>query len=457
VPDEQAMFIFIEFKSYVKQQIYIQLAHGFFIMMKKILFYIFLLFLISSQNLWASETIQQGNILTLQQCIDIALKNHPAIQAASGTVRQSESKIGQARSGYFPQITFNSGYSRIGPPDTSLRSDPYNNYSNTLNLNQTLFDFGKTYTKVRIQSLQKESSEADLQDITASIVLGVKQSYYSFLKAKMSVTVATETMKQFQQHYDVARAFFETGKSSKIDVTSAEVNLSNASIQLISAQNALRIAFVKLNQAMGVVSAPEYDVKDEFDTEKTEISFESALSQAYQNRPDVLSTALKREALEKNVTLNKIGYLPTLSGNAAYGYSGDDTSIDRSWNVGVALTFPLFTGLSTKYSVDEATASLDIALANEESLKQLIYLEVQSAWLNRKEALERIEAGKTIVRQAEETLELARGRYATGVGSSIEITDALIKHYNARMTYITALTDYSIAQASLEKAIGGIK
>ena len=435
-----------------------RLTVGFRIMMKKILFYIFfLLFLISSQNLWASDAIQQGDILTLRQCIDIALKNHPAIQAAAGTVRQSESKIGQARSGYFPQITFNSGYSRMGPTETSLRSDPYNNYSNTLNLNQTLFDFGKTYTKVRIQSLQKESSEADFKDTTISIILGVKQSYYSFLKAKMSVTVATETMKQFQQHYDVARAFFETGKSSKIDVTSAEVNLSNASIQLISAQNSMRIAFVKLNQAMGVVSVPEYDVKDEFDTEKTEISFESALSQAYQNRPDVFSTALKREALEKNVTLNKIGYLPTLSGNAAYGYSGDDTSIDRSWNVGVALTFPLFTGLSTKYAVDEASASLDIALANEESLKQRIYLEVQSAWLNRKEALERIEVGKAIVRQAEETLELARGRYATGVGSSIEITDALIKHYNARMTYITALTDYSIAQASLEKAIGGIK
>ncbi|MBP1710296.1 MAG: type secretion outer membrane protein, partial [Deltaproteobacteria bacterium] len=282
----------------------------------------------------------------------------------------------------------------------------------------------------------------------------VKQSYYSFLKSKMSETVAVETMKQFQQHFDVAHAFFETGKSSKIDVTSAEVNLSNARIQMISAQNALRIALVKLNQAMGVMSAPEYDVKDEFDTEKTEISFEAALSQAYKNRPDILSIALKREALEKSVDLNRREYLPVLSGNAAYGYAGDDTSIDKAWNVGVALTFPLFTGLSTKYAVDEAKANLEVAQANEESLRQQIYLEVQSAWLNRREAFERIEAGKTIVRQAEENVELARGRYATGVGSSIEITDALIKRYNAKMTYITALTDFNIAQASLEKAIG---
>jgi len=413
-----------------------------------------LLFLISGKILWAADMIHKDDILTLQQCIHIALKNHPAINAASGTIRQQESKIGQARAGYYPQITFESDYSRVGPAPTSLRSDPYNYYSNTMNLNQTLFDFGKTSTSVDIQHLSKQSVEADFWNVNASIILAVKEAYYSFLKAKMSETVAVETVNQFQQHYDVARAFFETGKSSKIDVTSAEVNLSNARIQLISAQNALRIARANLNKAMGVVSVPEYDVQEEFHLGESEISFDSALEQAYKNRPDILSTSLKKDALQKSIDLTKKGYLPVLSGNAAYGYAGDDSSMDKSWNLGVALTFPLFTGLSTKYAVEEARANLDIASANEESLKQNVYLEVQSAWLNRREAFERIAAGRIIVHQAEETLELARGRYATGVGSSIEITDAMIKLNNAKMTYITALSDFSIAQARLEKAIG---
>jgi len=413
-----------------------------------------LLFLISGKILWAADMIHKDDILTLQQCIHIALKNHPAINAASGTIRQQESKIGQARAGYYPQITFESDYSRVGPAPTSLRSDPYNYYSNTMNLNQTLFDFGKTSTSVDIQHLSKQSVEADFWNVNASIILAVKEAYYSFLKAKMSETVAVETVNQFQQHYDVARAFFETGKSSKIDVTSAEVNLSNARIQLISAQNALRIARANLNKAMGVVSVPEYDVQEEFHLGESEISFDSALEQAYKNRPDILSTSLKKDALQKSIDLTKKGYLPVLSGNAAYGYAGDDSSMDKSWNLGVALTFPLFTGLSTKYAVEEARANLDIASANEESLKQNVYLEVQSAWLNRREAFERIAAGRIIVRQAEETLELARGRYATGVGSSIEITDAMIKLNNAKMTYITSLSDFSIAQARLEKAIG---
>lgn len=422
-------------------------------MHKKILLLVLLL-IISGQTLQAAETIQKGDILTLQQCINTALNNHPAINAAAGTIRQSESKIGQARAGYYPQINIQSDYSRIGPAPTSLRSDPYNYYSNSLNLNQTLFDFGKTSSSVDIQMLTKQSAEADFQNTAASLVLGVKEAYYSFLKAKMSEIVAKETVNQFQQHFDVAETFFETGKSSKIDVTSAEVNLSNARIQLISVQNALHIARVTLNKAMGLISAPEYDVEEQFYLEKISISFETALAQAYENRPDLLSTGLKKEALEKGIDLNKKGYLPVLSGNAAYGYAGDDTSMDKSWNVGVALAFPLFSGLSTKYAVDEARANLDVARANEESLRQSVYQEVQSAWLNRREAFERIEAGRIIVRQAEENVELAKGRYETGVGNSIEITDAMIKLNNAKMTYITALSDFSVAQARLEKAIG---
>lgn len=422
--------------------------------MHKKIWLLVLLLIMSGKSLPAEDTIQKGDVLTLQQCVDIALKNHPAINAAAGTIRQSESKIGQARAGYYPQINIQSDYSRIGPAPTSLRSDPYNYYSNSLNLNQTLFDFGKTSSSVDIQILTKQSAEADFQNTAASLVLGVKEAYYSFLKAKMSEIVAKETVNQFQQHFDVAETFFETGKSSKIDVTSAEVNLSNARIQLISVQNALHIARVTLNKAMGLISAPEYDVEEQFYLEKISISFETALAQAYENRPDLLSTGLKKEALEKGIDLNKKGYLPVLSGNAAYGYAGDDTSMDKSWNVGVALAFPLFSGLSTKYAVDEARANLDVARANEESLRQSVYQEVQSAWLNRREAFERIEAGRIIVRQAEENVELAKGRYETGVGNSIEITDAMIKLNNAKMTYITALSDFSVAQARLEKAIG---
>jgi outer membrane protein len=422
-------------------------------MIRKVIFcFICLIFWIN--NALAAELIAKGDVLNLQQCIEIARKIHPSINAATSTVRITDSKIGQARSGYFPQLTFQSGYQRTGPSPTSINTDPYNQYSNTLSLSQTIFDFGKTYNQVQIQSLGKESSQADLQDISEQVILGVKQAYYGYLQAKMSRDVAAETVNQFQQHYEIAKVFFETGKSSKIDVTSAEVNLSNAKINLLKAENALRIARLTLTNAMGIMNAPEYEIQDDLAYRPYEISLDEALKNAYKNRPDLLSTLKKKEGLEKTIDLNRKGYLPVLAGSAAYGYTGNDLVMDKAWSVGVTLTFPLFTGLSTKYQVDEAKANLDVLKANEDSLMQKVSMQVESAYLSIKEADERISAGRIIVKQAEETVELAKGRYSAGVGSSIEITDAMITLNNAKMTYITALSDYSVAQANMEKAIG---
>jgi len=427
-------------------------------MIRKI-FLSFICIIFSINNTLAAELIAKGDVLNLQRCIEIALQKHPNINAAASTIRINESRIGQARAGYYPQLTFQSSYQRIAPspPISIIYPDPYNQYSNTLSLSQTIFDFGKTYNQVQIQSLGKESSQADLQDISDQVVLGVKQAYYGYLQAKMSRDVALETVNQFQQHYEIAKVFFETGKSSKIDVTSAEVNLSNAKINLLKAENALRIAKITLTNAMGIINAAEYEIKDELAYRPYEVSLEEALQNAYKNRPDLLSTLKKKEGLEKTIDLNKKGYLPVLSGSAAYGYygyTGNDLVMDKEWSVGVTLTFPLFTGLSTKYQVDEAKANLDVFKANEDLLMQKVYLQVESAYLSLKEAAERISAGKIIVKQAEETVELAKGRYSAGVGSSIEITDAMITLNNAKMTYITALSDYSVAQANLEKAMG---
>ena len=428
--------------------------------MNKIILFLFTgLFVLGSGS--AEAQIHQGDVLTVQQCIDIALKKHPSINAAQNSVKASESKIGQAKSGYYPQLSLQSNYSRIGPSSSSLlHADPYDQYTNSLNLSQTIFDFGKTSTQVAIQNLTKESSQADLQDITAQVILGVKQAYRAFSQAIMSHDVAQETLNQFQKHYERAKAFFEAGRSSKIDVTSAEVNLSNSRVNVLKASNALRLARVNLNNAMGAPDAPKYEIHTELAYHPYAIKIENALQQAYNNRPDLLSLAKKKEVLEKTITLQQKGYYPVLGGSAAYGYTNERMSInseDKYWNVGLTLTFPLFTGLSTKYQVEEARSNLEILKANEESLKQKVYLEVESAFLSLKEAEERIAAGKIIVSQAEETLELAKGRYATGVGSSLEITDAMVTLNNAKMTYITALSDYAVAQANLEKAMGVTK
>ncbi len=183
-------------------------------------------------------------------------------------------------------------------------------------------------------------------------------------------------------------------------------------------------------------------------------SLDEALKKGYERRPDLRSAQSKREAAESSIDLAKKGYYPILTGSAGYGWSGEDFPLDRGWNVGATLSVPLFSGLSTKYQTDEARANLEILKASEDLVRQTVLLEIQQALLNLQEARDRIDVAELEVRQAAENLALARGRYGAGVGSPIEVTDALLADINAKTAHTTALYDYRLAQASLEKATG---
>jgi outer membrane protein len=405
----------------------------------------------------AQEPIKKAEQLNLQQAILIALKYHPSIAAATGTVRANESRIGQARSNYYPQVNWQTNYSRSSPfasATTRFGSGIYDQYSSNLNLTQNIYDFGKTSSQVEIANLNTNASEQDLDNTRSQVVLGVKQTYYGLLQALKNRDVALETVRQFQDHLDQALGFFEVGVKPKFDVTKAEVDLSNAKLALIRSENTVRIARVNLNNAIGVPAAPEFTLENNLIYERYEIRFEEALKQAYENRPDLRSLMLREASANQSIELAKTGNYPYVTGSASWGYGGNEFPLGDGWNVGAFLNVPVFSGFLVKNQISEAKANLDVVKSNEELLKQQVRLEVEQAYSNMIEAEERIVTARLTIKQAEDNLELANGRYATGVGNSIEITDALVAVSVAKISYISALTDYKTAQANLEKAMG---
>jgi len=426
--------------------------------MKKNLFLIVLvlMFIFLSPLLAGAESpVKKGERLDLQWCIETALRNHPLLQAARDTVRVGESRIGQARANYYPQVNLQADYSRIRTATSRVvERQTYNDYRSTVSLNQTLYDFGKTRTQVDIQKLNTDSSRQDLGSVETEVVFGVKQAYYTLLQAEKNQEVAIETVSQFRHHLDQAKGFFEVGTKPKFDVTKAEVDLSNAILNRIRTENAVRIARVNLNNAIGIPDAPEFSIDDTLRPRQYASDLRSALEKAYAGRPDLLSVMKQVEAADQSINLARKGYYPYLTGNAGYGFGGGDFPLGEGWNVGASLNLPVFNGFQTSYQIKEAKANFDVVKANEQSLRQQIRLEVEQAFSNLREAEERTVASQVAVRQAEENVELANGRYAAGVGNPIEVTDALVSLSNARTTFIASLTDARIAQAGLEKAMG---
>lgn len=402
-----------------------------------------------------SSEIRAGETLDLKQCIDIALRQHPDIRAARYSVKAAESKVGQAQAGYYPQITATTGYSNTkstSTPDVTGKS--FNDYVGQTTLKQNLFDFGRTPAQVDIQRKGTQASLFDADNAITQVVFNVKQAYYSFLRARRTRDVAAEIVKQYEIHLRQAKALYEVGTKPKIDVTKAEVDLTNARVNFIKAENAVKIAKATLDNAMGFTQAPDYDVVDNLGLERFVITFEEALEKAYEERADLKSVRAKLEAAKRSVDLAKKEFYPTLATKITYSIPRNGNFSSDDWDVGLSFSVPIFSGFSTTYKIQENRANVGVLQANEESLKQRIYLEVKQAFLNMTEADERVKAAELARKQAQENLDLARGRYGVGSGSSVEMTDAMVTYARSQAEYIQALYDYKIAEASLLKAMG---
>jgi len=427
------------------------------------------------------QAIKEGEVLTLSRALEIALATQPTILAARYSVKASEARVGEVLSNYYPQVTGSASYSRIHPapateaavtvPVGGAGAQPgvaspaasslspfsvkgYDLYTGSMSLNQVVYDFGKTSSQVRINKLNTEASRFDLLNARATVALNVKQAYYNVLQAQRNRDVAKESADQFQRHLEQARGFFEAGTKSRFDVTKAEVDLANAQVNLISAEDQVKLAVVALNNAIGVADAPEYKLEDVLLYVKLDLPFEDALAQAYAQRPDLLAQEKRTSSSKESITLARKGYFPVLTANGAYEYTGFDFPLQAAWTYGLNLSIPVFNGHLTYYQELEARANFSAASANERSLRLDIYSQVEQGYVNLRDASERITASEVSLRQAKENVDLANGRYDTGVGSPLEVTDAILAQANAESTYTAALRDYKTAQAMIEKAIG---
>ena len=157
----------------------------------------------------------------------------------------------------------------------------YDQYGSNVGLTQNIYDFQRTPTQVRIAKLNTDVSRRDQDNTTSQVVMVLKQAYYVLAQAVQNREVAVETVTQFEQHLAQAKAFFEVGTKPKFDVTKAEVDLDNAKLNPIKAQNAVRIARVNLNNAMGLPNAPGYELDGNLLFQKYAITLDEAVKRAY--------------------------------------------------------------------------------------------------------------------------------------------------------------------------------
>lgn len=415
-----------------------------------------LLTFFSGGSLWA-----QGpeKVLTLEESIKIALERSLALHSATVGVLGSEFRRKEAFTNFLPLWTGQYSYTRFNNP-TSIGSGTSRDVSNlSTSVEQPLFTGGANIANYRSAKLGVDLSKTNVEVVKRDLVLSVREGYINILTAEKFKDVAQQAVKQFGAQLEVTRAFFEVGIVPKNDLLQAEVRLANAVQALVKTENDVATAKALFNTLLRKEINSPLSVVDILEYKPFPLRFEESLEEALQKRPEIKTAELNIGQAKENVKIARSDYFPTISLTGAYGRTSDDVGLSgdlrsERWNVQTLATITLWNWGNTSYKVGENKVKVTQAEDSKTQLIDSITLEVKNDYLNMQVAEKNVSVAQKSIEQAEENLRMNEERYKYQVATQTDVLDAVVLLAQARVNYYSALSDFNIAKARLERAMG---
>jgi len=413
---------------------------------------------------WAQESQKP---LTLEESVKIALERSLTIHSAVEGVAGSEYRRKEAITNFLPLWTGQYSYTRYNNPTVvGSGSSAFGGVESTrdvfnfsTNVNQPLFTGGLNLANYRSAKLGVDLSKVNVETVKRDLVLQVRVGYFNILRAEKFLDVAQQQVKQFEAQLEVTKAFFDVGIVAKNDVLQAEVRLANARQTLVKAGNDLAVAKSSFNILLRrEISAP-LEVVDILAYKPFPMGFEASLEEALRLRPEVKTAQINIDQAKEGVKVARSGYFPTISLNSGYnrlsdiiGLNGDIKS--ERWTVQALATFTLWNWGNTSFKVGENKVKVIQAEDSKTQLIESITLEVKSDYLNMLVAEKNLSVAEKAIEQAEENLRMNEERYKYQVATATDVLDAVTLLAQARVNYYGALSDFNVAKAQLERAMG---
>lgn len=391
--------------------------------------------------------------LTLEECIQTALDNHPDLAAAASRINARQASVGQAAAPARPQVTAGSGYTRS---DNTVVSSGSGSYNTNLQASQTLFDWGRNELGIKGAKTELDATTADYLAARDTVISNVRAAYYGLNLAIREHAIARTRYENYERRLNWAKSYYQAGRTAKIEVTKAEADLANSRLSLVRSESSAEKFRSELASAMGAPMLEIAPVQDVLEPDGWNVPLEGAVAAALENRPELAAQRKRVDYAKINLGLQMKGKSPSISASAGYNLYGSSPFDENGWSAGVSLSVPIFDGGLVKSRIEGARADLTTSEAQYESLANSVILEVRRAWESLREARQSLDASMQSERYAKETLELAQGRYKAGVGSSLEISDAVEGYSTAQNNTATSLYNYQNAKLQLQKAMGGL-
>ena len=437
------------------RDLFVILYSGVLFIMRRFILFSFTLFLFLSS---CTSSYSKINIdgLTLEECITLALNNHPSLRSAKSSTRDLYAQLESIRAANRVTVNLTGSLTHSG---TYEHFDDRNNATSLrLEASKTLYDTGRNRLQ---QEMAKESIEGSLEserNTKIQVAANAKRAYYALVLRFLNRDVEREKLRNSEEQLKNAQGLYEVGNSPFVDVTKAQADVSSAKVSLMKAENdilvyqeALRVAMgTDINGPFNIALSTELILPQTVDDDVNVL-----ISRALEDRPDYRKLQHDHRSNELDIRNAARASSPKITGSAGTSLSNSEKgNASETYNFVVNMNVPVVDGGTMKASLESKRAALERTEAAIETLRQSLTYDIRKAVLELTNAIDMVKSSEISVKYAEESLELERGRYEVGIGDPLSVSDAVSKLASARYVYYQALHDAQKARTDLDEALG---
>ena len=393
--------------------------------------------------------------LTLNESISLALQNNYDIKYAKSAREKAYWSLKETENNRGISIDYAHSGRRF---DSSAASSDANgtSYDNQVSLSLPVYTGGSLENKIEQAKLNLNVADLEIEAARQQLKLTVVNAYLTVLEYQNQVRVNQDTASNYEEHLKLVRAKYDLGVVAKTDVLSSQVDLAKAQDSLIVAENNYQNAVASLNNTIGLPHDTKLRLKYEIAYQQYPLTLEECIQYAGIHRPEIAQNEARVASAQYGVKIANSGKLPTVALSASEGWSDDQLPglKNNNWTVKLTTSLNLFDSGVTKSQIKQAKHNVDMVSDQAGQERDSIFLSVRQYYLSMVEAEKRIDTNKVSVERAEENLMIQKARYEVGVGTNLDLRDAVLSLDTAKKDYIQSLYDFTTSKAKLEQAMG---
>ena len=405
-------------------------------------------------------TLQSAPVYGIDQAVALAQEHNPDILIARKRVIAARGGFIEARSGYLPWLSSSGLYDkRQTQSETNLRQEDYNAI---VRLEQNIYTGGAVGSQVAIAQLNIAKANYDLQETVSRIVMEVRIAFNELLLNRAKIRVREDSVRVLDEELKSQQQSFTAGIVGKLNVQRAEVALANERPELFDAQTELKNSYLHLAELLGVdihpeAESPPFEVSGELQYRPNHPDLNDCLARADANRP-VIKGREKDIAIEdRQYVLDRSATRPHVRAFSGYEvYSERDPDVGPEFNyggvVGINATWNIFDGFATRGRMQATRARRDGAVQALAAARRSVASEVRGAFFDLQQAERVMENETQNVQTADEALSMAKGNFAAGLGTQLDVLQAASDVTRTRTTRLSAIYLHNVALARLAHA-----